>query len=291
LCWAARLPRPFSWPLLALLPLSSHCTPPPPLWTIAVGHGMVHGCRSRGGSSSFLTLLLILHSHPPFRALGNVLILHFPLPCCGNCTMGADHGVGARPSLRPEGAHEGCGHAASDGLHPATATDFKVRLPPPPPPPPSWPPGRGACGSPCPTRLQGPLPAAPGGRPALLRYISAGLVWASPLALLTFLPLSFPHSFLTPSLLPPPCPLLVPCPLFSLLQNYTSTAPGSAGFKIYDGSCNNEVNHAVVVVGYNTTNNVDYWIVKNTWHPGGWGHAGYMYIRMLDGSGKCGMMT
>lgn len=38
----------------------------------------------------------------------------------------------------------------------------------------------------------------------------------------------------------------------------------------YDTTCNSNcasVNHAVVIVGYgrNTTSNMDYWIVKNTW--------------------------
>jgi hypothetical protein len=73
-------------------------------------------------------------------------------------------------------------------------------------------------------------------------------------------------------------------------QSYTSTPVGSPGFNIYNGTCTTDVDHAVIVVGYNTSTAVPYWIVKNTWGTT-WGDKGYMYIIMQDGFGKCGMLT
>lgn len=72
-------------------------------------------------------------------------------------------------------------------------------------------------------------------------------------------------------------------------QAYTSGAPGSSNFTVYDGKCSTEVDHALVVVGYSVSGN--YWILKNTWAPNTWGDNGYMYITMVDGPGKCGMLT
>lgn len=72
------------------------------------------------------------------------------------------------------------------------------------------------------------------------------------------------------------------------MQAYSSPPPAQ-GVKIYNGNCSLEVNHAMVVVGYNLT--LRYWILKNTWPADGWGDNGYMYIAMTDGVGKCGMLT
>jgi len=46
------------------------------------------------------------------------------------------------------------------------------------------------------------------------------------------------------------------------------------------------INHAVTLVGYGTENNVDYWIVKNSWGTS-WGEKGYFRIRR--GNGTCGI--
>ena len=59
---------------------------------------------------------------------------------------------------------------------------------------------------------------------------------------------------------------------------------------VFDG-CNEEIDqvvhpHAVVIVGYGTENDVDYWIVKNSWGKW-WGDRGYFKIRR--GVHMCGI--
>ncbi|CAI7923137.1 unnamed protein product, partial [Closterium sp. NIES-54] len=62
--------------------------------------------------------------------------------------------------------------------------------------------------------------------------------------------------------------------------------------KIYDGTCTTDINHAVLVVGYNYTGpglDGSYWILKNSWFNT-WGDGGYMYLAMTpDVRGKCGL--
>jgi len=40
---------------------------------------------------------------------------------------------------------------------------------------------------------------------------------------------------------------------------------------------NSSVDHTAVIVGYNTSNGIDYWIVRNSWGTD-WGISGYIYI-------------
>ena len=61
----------------------------------------------------------------------------------------------------------------------------------------------------------------------------------------------------------------VKCIIFSLEQG------------IYDGDCSsdpNNIDHAVLIVGYGSEGDEDYWIVKNSWGTD-WGMGGYFYLR------------
>jgi len=48
------------------------------------------------------------------------------------------------------------------------------------------------------------------------------------------------------------------------------------------------LDHGVAIVGFGTDSNKDYWTIRNSWGST-WGEAGY--IRMIRGSGKCGLNT
>ena len=51
------------------------------------------------------------------------------------------------------------------------------------------------------------------------------------------------------------------------------------------------IDHAVVVVGYGTQNNLDYWIVRNSWGES-WGKNGYVLIQksnVNNDDGVCGI--
>lgn len=59
---------------------------------------------------------------------------------------------------------------------------------------------------------------------------------------------------------------------------------------IYDADCGTDLDHGVLVVGYNIPK--QYWIVKNSWGTD-WGEDGYIRLKMglNDGQGQCGVAT
>lgn len=86
------------------------------------------------------------------------------------------------------------------------------------------------------------------------------------------------------------------------LQQAVATQPVSVGicgseraFQLYSGGiftgpCSTSLDHAVLIVGYDSKNGVDYWIVKNSWGTS-WGINGYMHIIRNSGNsaGVCGI--
>ncbi|CAI5534824.1 unnamed protein product [Closterium sp. Naga37s-1] len=106
---------------------------------------------------------------------------------------------------------------------------------------------------------------------------------------------AFPYSqcFPTPSVTPlghgfPAFPSLSSTSLH--VQAYSSNGV----LNIYNGVCTTDVNHAVVVVGFNYTGpdlKGSYWIIKNSWYST-WGDRGFMYLAMTpDVRGKCGILS
>lgn len=62
----------------------------------------------------------------------------------------------------------------------------------------------------------------------------------------------------------------------------------NGGIFDYSG-CGTSLDHAVLLVGYGSSNGQEFWIMKNSWATS-WGEKGYMRIAIHgDGSGVCGV--
>lgn len=55
---------------------------------------------------------------------------------------------------------------------------------------------------------------------------------------------------------------------------------------IISGSCVGKSDHQVVIVGYNTSGSMPYWICRNSYSDR-WGDKGYFKIKQSSGDGQC----
>ena len=62
---------------------------------------------------------------------------------------------------------------------------------------------------------------------------------------------------------------------------------------VFTASCGVDLDHGVLVVGYGTENNLDYYLVKNSWSTN-WGYKGYIKLgrgkQYNNGDGQCGLL-
>ncbi|CAG9855678.1 unnamed protein product [Phyllotreta striolata] len=56
----------------------------------------------------------------------------------------------------------------------------------------------------------------------------------------------------------------------------------------YQKECSDNINHAVILVGYGTENGEDYWLIKNSWGKS-WGEDGYIKIARNRHENYCGL--
>jgi C1A family cysteine protease len=62
---------------------------------------------------------------------------------------------------------------------------------------------------------------------------------------------------------------------------------------VFTGTCGAKLDHGVLVVGYGSLSNQDYYLVKNSWSLS-WGDNGYIMLgrgkQYNAGDGQCGML-
>jgi C1A family cysteine protease len=54
--------------------------------------------------------------------------------------------------------------------------------------------------------------------------------------------------------------------------------------------CTSNILHPVLVVGYGTENDIDFFIIKNSWGTN-WGENGYARVAVKPGAGVCGLQS
>lgn len=62
---------------------------------------------------------------------------------------------------------------------------------------------------------------------------------------------------------------------------------------IYDDQgcfANGVVDHSVLVLGYDLSFDIPFWIIQNSWGPD-WGNGGYMFLSITGGDGTCGIQS
>lgn len=62
---------------------------------------------------------------------------------------------------------------------------------------------------------------------------------------------------------------------------------------VFTGNCGTKLDHGVALVGYGSLDNLDYYILRNSWGTS-WGSSGYMYLgrgeQYNNGAGQCGVL-
>ena len=68
----------------------------------------------------------------------------------------------------------------------------------------------------------------------------------------------------------------------------SDTAFGNYATGVFTGCTSQNINHAILVVGYGTDSatGLDYWLIKNSWGTG-WGNNGFIQIKR--GNNQCGI--
>jgi C1A family cysteine protease len=64
-------------------------------------------------------------------------------------------------------------------------------------------------------------------------------------------------------------------------QNY-------GGGVLDDPTCGTNLNHAILLIGYNLSASPSYWLGKNSWGAS-WGESGYVRVSIKPGAGVCGI--